>query len=160
VSPARTTTVSFFNPRVTMLSTLFSAATPTVATDVATQLGLAGASCETTSVGGNTPPWLVTRAAEDIARGELDATLIVGAQLASQYDLSICLWPGLLRARDPLSGLFANDRLPDGTWSDALDVTAGGPGVGFAALAVVVGVALASMPGVPRPALSPLPTIQ
>jgi hypothetical protein len=65
-----------------------------------------------------------------------DATLVVGAQLASQYDLSFGLWPGLLRLRDPRSGLFANDRRPDGTWSDALDVTAGGPGVGFAALAV------------------------
>jgi hypothetical protein len=65
-----------------------------------------------------------------------DATLVVGAQAAMQYDLSFGLWPGLLRLRDPLSGLFANDRLPDGSWSDALDVTAGGPGVGFAALAV------------------------
>jgi hypothetical protein len=65
-----------------------------------------------------------------------DATLVVGAQMASQYDLSHGLWPGLLRVRDPLSGLFANDRLPDGGWSDALDVTAGGPGAGFAALAV------------------------
>ena len=42
-----------------------------------------------------------------------DATLIVGAQLAAQYDLSFGLWPGLLfRVRDPRSGLFANDRLP------------------------------------------------
>jgi hypothetical protein len=65
-----------------------------------------------------------------------DATLVVGAQLASQYDLSVGLWPGILRRRDPSSGLFANDRLPDGSWSDALDVSAVGPGVGFAALAV------------------------
>ena len=41
-----------------------------------------------------------------------DATLVVGAQLASQYDLSVGLWPGILRRRDPSSGLFANDRLP------------------------------------------------
>jgi len=68
--------------------------------------------------------------------GETVATLIVGAQLCSQYDLSFGLWPALLRVRDPRSGLFANDRLPDGSWSDALDVTAGGPGVGFAPLAV------------------------
>jgi len=65
-----------------------------------------------------------------------DATLVVGAQMASQYDLSLRLWPGLLRLRDPQSGLFANDRLADGGWSDAHDVTAGGPGVGFAALAI------------------------
>ena len=68
--------------RVTMLSTLFSPASPTVASDVAALLGLRDAHCETTSVGGNTPPWLVTRAAEDIARGELEATLIVGAEAA------------------------------------------------------------------------------
>lgn len=68
--------------RVTMLSTLFSAASATVASEVASALGLHDAYCETTSVGGNTPPWLVTRAAEDIARGELDATLIVGAEAA------------------------------------------------------------------------------
>jgi hypothetical protein len=65
-----------------------------------------------------------------------DATLVVGAHLASQYDLSHGLWPGLLRLRDLRSGLFANDRLSDRSWSDALDVTAGGAGVGFAALAV------------------------
>ena len=65
-----------------MLSTLFSAASATVASEVAAALGLHDAYRETTSVGGNTPPWLVTRAAEDIARGELDATLIVGAEAA------------------------------------------------------------------------------
>jgi len=74
--------------RVTMLSTLFSAASPTVATDVATRLGLRDAQCETTSVGGNTPPWLVTRAAEDIARGNLDVTLIVGAEAARSERVS------------------------------------------------------------------------
>src|SRR2546421_32659 len=45
-----------------------------------------------------------------------DATLVVGAQLASQYDLSVGLWPGLLALRDPKSGLFANYRLPGGVW--------------------------------------------
>src|SRR5439155_17839539 len=65
-----------------------------------------------------------------------DATLIVGAQLALQHDLSFGLWPGLLRLRDPKSGLFANDRLPGGRWSPSLDVTSGGPGTGFAALAI------------------------
>ena len=74
--------------RVTMLSTLFSAASPTVATEVATRLGLRDAQCETTSVGGNTPPWLVTRAAEDIARGDLDVTLIVGAEAARSERVS------------------------------------------------------------------------
>jgi hypothetical protein len=65
-----------------------------------------------------------------------DATLVVGAQLALQHDLAFGLWPGLLRRRNPDSGLFANDRLAGGGWSPSLDVTAGGPGCGFAALAV------------------------
>ena len=71
--------------RVTMLSTLFSPAGPAIASEVAGRLGLGRAHCETTSVGGNTPPWLVTRAAEDIARGDLDATLIVGAEAARSH---------------------------------------------------------------------------
>lgn len=65
-----------------------------------------------------------------------DATLVVGAQLAMQYDLSYGLWPGLLALRDPDSGLFATDRLPQGGMCDVIDITAGGPGCGFAALAV------------------------
>jgi hypothetical protein len=71
-----------------------------------------------------------------------DATLVVGAQAAQQYDLSLGLWPGLLAIRDPGSGIWSNDRLPgDGPngeprYSDILDVTGGGCGVGFAALAV------------------------
>jgi hypothetical protein len=69
-----------------------------------------------------------------------DATLIVGAHAAMQYDLSLGLWvPGLVAIRDEASGIWPNDRLPgDGPprYSDVLDVTAGGAGVGFAALAV------------------------
>ena len=68
-----------------------------------------------------------------------DATLVVGAQLASQYDLSLGLWPGILELRDPGSGIFPNDRLAGSgpvRMSDVLDATAGGPGCGFAALAV------------------------
>lgn len=65
-----------------------------------------------------------------------DATLVVGAHLAMQYDLSYGLWPGLLALRDPASGVFASDRLPGGGTSDVLNVTGGGPGCGFAALAV------------------------
>ena len=65
-----------------------------------------------------------------------DATLIVGASLAMQYDLSHGLWPRLLALKDPQSGIFPSDRLPGGGMSDAMDVTDGGPGCGFAALAV------------------------
>ena len=65
-----------------------------------------------------------------------DATLIVGAALAMQYDLAHGLWPGLLALRDPTSGIFPSDRLPGGGMADAMDVTGGGPGTGFGALAV------------------------
>ena len=60
-----------------------------------------------------------------------DATLVVGAHMAGQYDLSHGLWPGIMEIRDPGSGIFPNDRLPGGGMSDSLDVTGGGPGCGF-----------------------------
>jgi len=65
-----------------------------------------------------------------------DATLVVGGALTLQHDLSLGLWRGLLALRDPGSGLFPQDRLPDGGMADVIDLTAGGPGCGFAALAV------------------------
>ena len=65
-----------------------------------------------------------------------DATLVVGAHLACQYDLSLGLWKGIRAIQDPQSGIFPHDRLPGGGTSDVLDATAGGAGVGFAALAV------------------------
>jgi acetyl-CoA C-acetyltransferase len=51
-----------------------------LATDLAGRLGLAPSRCETTTVGGNTPQWLVTRAAADVAAGRLRATVIAGAE--------------------------------------------------------------------------------
>jgi acetyl-CoA C-acetyltransferase len=55
---------------------------PSPASILASRLGLRGATrSETTTVGGNTPQWLVTRAARDIAAGDLSgATLILGAE--------------------------------------------------------------------------------
>ena len=53
---------------------------PAPASALAGRLGLTPAVCETTSIGGNTPQLLVTRAAADIAAGRLDATLIAGAE--------------------------------------------------------------------------------
>ena len=38
------------------------------------------AACEVTTIGGNTPQWLVSRAATDIAGGALSVTLIAGAE--------------------------------------------------------------------------------
>jgi hypothetical protein len=59
-----------------------------------------------------------------------DATLIVGAQMLHQHDLSIGLMPSLLRWQDPVSGGFANDGRPDGSMSDEMDIPyAAGPGL-------------------------------
>ncbi len=53
---------------------------PAPATELAARIGATGAACETTTVGGNTPQWLVNRAATDIAAGTLGVTLIAGAE--------------------------------------------------------------------------------
>jgi acetyl-CoA C-acetyltransferase len=53
---------------------------PAPAARLAHRLRLGEVVTETTTVGGNTPQWLVNRAAADIAAGRLDATLIVGAE--------------------------------------------------------------------------------
>jgi acetyl-CoA C-acetyltransferase len=50
------------------------------ATELARRLRIDGAACEVSTVGGNTPQWLVTRAAYDIAQGNLSVTLIAGAE--------------------------------------------------------------------------------
>ncbi len=47
---------------------------------VARRLGLAPARTEVTTIGGNSPQWLISRAADAIAAGELHTTLIVGAE--------------------------------------------------------------------------------
>ncbi len=63
-----------------------------------------------------------------------DSALIVGAHMAGQYDLSRGLMEGMLRWQDPVSGGFANDRMPDGSMSDDQSIPyAAGPG--FACLA-------------------------
>lgn len=64
-----------------------------------------------------------------------DATFILGAHQVGEYDLSYGLFDELLRWQDPVSGAFANDRLPDGTMSDEMDIPFA-CGSGFAALAL------------------------
>src|SRR5262249_17443237 len=59
-----------------------------------------------------------------------NATLIIGAQMAGQYDLSHGLMRELLDWPDPIPGGFANDRLPDGGMTDVMDIPyACGPGL-------------------------------
>ncbi len=53
---------------------------PAPATELARRLGLATSACEVSTIGGNSPQWLVSRAADDITRGRLAATLIAGAE--------------------------------------------------------------------------------
>lgn len=75
--------------RLTAVGALLASAGPRPASDLASRLGLDPPFREQTTTGGHTPQWLVTRAAADIAAGDLDATLVVGAEAARS-----------LRARD------------------------------------------------------------
>jgi hypothetical protein len=70
----------------------------------------------------------------DDAYAYRNSALIVGAQMAQQYDLSHGLMPELLAWQDPISGGFPNDRTPAGGKGDTMDIPyACGPG--FACLA-------------------------
>ena len=53
---------------------------PAPATEVARRAGMAPRRSEVTTIGGNTPQWLVNRAASDIADGSLSVTVIAGAE--------------------------------------------------------------------------------
>ncbi len=66
----------------------------------------------------------------DDAYAYRNATLIVGAHLARQYDLSYGLMPDLLSWQDSASGGFRNDRMADGGMNDRMDIPyACGPGL-------------------------------
>jgi acetyl-CoA C-acetyltransferase len=53
---------------------------PAPATELARELGIKPEVCETTTIGGNSPQWLVNRAAAEIAAGTLSVTVIAGAE--------------------------------------------------------------------------------
>lgn len=58
-----------------------------------------------------------------------DSSLIIGAQMLQQFDLSIGVMKSMLSWQDPVSGGFANDRLAGGGMSDEMDIPyACGPG--------------------------------
>jgi acetyl-CoA C-acetyltransferase len=71
--------------RITAVAALFSPAGARPASELADRLGLTGVVCETTSAGGHTPQWLVNRAADDIAAGRLDCTIIAGAEAVRSH---------------------------------------------------------------------------
>jgi acetyl-CoA C-acetyltransferase len=67
--------------RVSVVNILARSGGPAPASSIARALGLRNVTrCETTTVGGCMPQWLIQRAATDIAAGRLDATLIAGAE--------------------------------------------------------------------------------
>lgn len=51
-----------------------------------------------------------------------NATLVYGAHMARQFDLSVCGLEFILTMQDPSSGGFANDQDPDGTLGDVMDL--------------------------------------
>jgi len=69
-------------PHVQQLSVvgIMSATGPAPASELATRLGIAPARREVTTIGGNSPQWLVSRAAQAISAGQLDVALIAGAE--------------------------------------------------------------------------------
>jgi hypothetical protein len=70
----------------------------------------------------------------DDAYAYRNATLIVGAHQARQYDLSLGLIDRLAEWQDPVSGGSSNDRTPDGSQSDDMDIPyACGPGFAYLA---------------------------
>lgn len=74
--------------RLSLVAVSFSPVGPTPASDIARALGLREAECETTTAGGSTPQWLMNRACEQIANGELETTLIVGAEATRSMRLA------------------------------------------------------------------------
>ena len=69
-------------PHVQLVSVvnILSNAGPAPAALLARRLGLSAARTEVTTIGGNSPQWLVNRAAAAISAGELDGALVVGAE--------------------------------------------------------------------------------
>ena len=65
--------------RVSVVNTL-TASGPSPASELADRIGAGSAAREVTTVGGNSPQWLVNRAASQIAAGTLEVTLIAGAE--------------------------------------------------------------------------------
>jgi acetyl-CoA C-acetyltransferase len=69
-------------PHVQLVSVvnILSKSGPAPAAFLARRLGLAPARTEVTTIGGNSPQWLVNRAAAAISAGELDGAIVVGAE--------------------------------------------------------------------------------
>ena len=66
--------------RLSVIGVSFSPVGRAPASALARRLGLSPARCEVTRAGGNMPQWAVNRAAHEISRGQLETTLIAGAE--------------------------------------------------------------------------------
>ncbi|MBY0400751.1 acetyl-CoA acetyltransferase [Myxococcota bacterium] len=66
--------------RISFVAPSFSRASTRPASELALRLGLAGAVCEVSTAGGNSPQWLMNRACAEIAAGRLETTLVCGAE--------------------------------------------------------------------------------
>ncbi|MCL4422023.1 MAG: acetyl-CoA acetyltransferase [Actinobacteria bacterium] len=71
--------ISFSIEQVSVVNIL-SPGGPAPASALAKRLGLSPTRCEVTTIGGNSPQWLVNRAASAIASGRLGAALIAGGE--------------------------------------------------------------------------------
>lgn len=66
--------------RLSMVAVSFSPIGLAPATEVSERLKLTDVRCEVSTPGGNSPQWLMNRACHEIARGELETTIILGAE--------------------------------------------------------------------------------
>jgi acetyl-CoA C-acetyltransferase len=77
--------------RISFVGVAFSRVSGSPATELALRLGLSSndpLQCEVTTPGGNTPQWLINRACAEIAKGQLETTLICGAEAARSLKLA------------------------------------------------------------------------
>ena len=66
--------------RLSVVAVSFSPVSLTPATEIVEALGLGDIEREASTPGGNSPQWLINRACEQIVAGELETTIIVGAE--------------------------------------------------------------------------------
>lgn len=74
--------------RLSLVAVSFSPIGAAAATEIAHALSLQDVDCEATTPGGNTPQWLINRACSQIVAGELESTLIVGAEATRSMRLA------------------------------------------------------------------------
>ncbi len=74
--------------RLSLVAVSFSPIGAAAGTEIARALSLQGVDCEATTPGGNTPQWLINRACSQIVAGELESTLIVGAEATRSMRLA------------------------------------------------------------------------